>query len=68
MGKCIPIVREITFENAEELTEEGIPFLILFKLNDDETSLKMFTETVENELSDQRSKNFFYQKLVGGNK
>ncbi|KAJ8676476.1 hypothetical protein QAD02_012263 [Eretmocerus hayati] len=28
--RCIPLVREITFENAEELTEEGLPFLILF--------------------------------------
>ena len=28
--KCTPLVREITFENAEELTEEGLPFLILF--------------------------------------
>jgi hypothetical protein len=27
--KCTPLVREITFENAEELTEEGLPFLIL---------------------------------------
>lgn len=22
-AKCVPLVREITFENAEELTEEG---------------------------------------------
>jgi len=29
--KCVPLVREITFENAEEMTEEGIPFLILFR-------------------------------------
>lgn len=27
---CSPLVREITFENGEELTEEGLPFLILF--------------------------------------
>jgi hypothetical protein len=27
---CSPMVREITFENGEELTEEGLPFLILF--------------------------------------
>lgn len=33
--KCIPLVREITFENAEELTEEGLPFLILFHHPDD---------------------------------
>uniref|UniRef100_A0A8D8RQJ3 Endoplasmic reticulum resident protein 44 n=1 Tax=Cacopsylla melanoneura TaxID=428564 RepID=A0A8D8RQJ3_9HEMI len=28
--KCVPYVREITFENAEELTEEGLPLFILF--------------------------------------
>merc|ERR1719318_497583 len=33
--KCNPLVREITFENAEELTEEGLPFLILFHHPDD---------------------------------
>jgi hypothetical protein len=27
---CSPLVREITFENGEELTEQGLPFLILF--------------------------------------
>jgi endoplasmic reticulum resident protein 44 len=25
-----PMVREITFQNGEALTEEGLPFLILF--------------------------------------
>lgn len=28
--KCVPYVREITFENAEEITEEGLPLFILF--------------------------------------
>lgn len=28
--KCVPLVREITFSNGEELTEEGLPFMILF--------------------------------------
>ncbi len=28
--QCIPIVRVITFQNAEELTEEDLPFVILF--------------------------------------
>jgi hypothetical protein len=28
--ECMPLVREITFENGEELTEEGLPFLIMF--------------------------------------
>ena len=38
--KCNPMVREITFENAEELTEGGIPFLILFHVPSDTDSIK----------------------------
>lgn len=53
--KCIPLVREITFENAEELTEEGLPFLILFRRNDDENSLEMFKKEVLSQLHDQKS-------------
>ncbi|CAD6197862.1 unnamed protein product [Caenorhabditis auriculariae] len=37
---CVPLVREITFNNAEELTEEGLPFLILFKHPDDTATEK----------------------------
>ena len=33
-------MREITFQNAEELTEEGIPFLILFHETSDTASVK----------------------------
>ncbi len=36
---CTPLVREITFENAEGLTEEGLPFLILFVAPGDTQSL-----------------------------
>uniref|UniRef100_A0A0N5B124 Thioredoxin domain-containing protein n=1 Tax=Syphacia muris TaxID=451379 RepID=A0A0N5B124_9BILA len=53
--KCIPLVREITFENAEELTEEGLPFLILFRLPDDVESEKVFTEQVVKEIADQKN-------------
>ncbi|RCN50333.1 thioredoxin [Ancylostoma caninum] len=53
--KCIPLVREITFENAEELTEEGIPFLILFRHPDDKESEKVFTEAVIREIPDQKA-------------
>ncbi|KJH48607.1 thioredoxin [Dictyocaulus viviparus] len=52
--KCIPLVREITFENAEELTEEGIPFLILFRHPNDKESEKIFTDAVIRELPDQK--------------
>lgn len=44
--KCSPLVREITFENAEELTEEGLPFLILFHHPDDHDSVKEYSELV----------------------
>lgn len=54
-NRCIPLVREITFENAEELTEEGIPFLILFHHPDDTESVKIFTREVQNQLLDDRT-------------
>ena len=44
--RCSPLVREITFENAEELTEEGLPFLILFHHPDDSSSIKEYSELV----------------------
>ena len=44
--KCSPMVREITFENAEELTEEGLPFLILFHGPDDTESIKEYNDLV----------------------
>uniref|UniRef100_A0AAF5Q1P1 Thioredoxin domain-containing protein n=1 Tax=Wuchereria bancrofti TaxID=6293 RepID=A0AAF5Q1P1_WUCBA len=55
VDKCVPLVREITFENAEELTEEGLPFLILFRHPDDVQIDKIFTEQVARELFDQKS-------------
>ncbi|VDK79955.1 unnamed protein product [Litomosoides sigmodontis] len=55
MDKCVPLVREITFENAEELTEEGLPFLILFRHPDDVQIDKIFMEQVARELFDQKS-------------
>lgn len=48
--KCIPLVREITFENAEELTEEGLPFVILFHHPDDKASVAAYTQVVTSEL------------------
>ncbi|CAG9585618.1 unnamed protein product [Danaus chrysippus] len=52
--KCIPIVREITFENAEELTEEGLPFLILFHHPSDTESVKKYKEIIMNELESEK--------------
>ncbi|KAG5886539.1 hypothetical protein JTB14_002036 [Gonioctena quinquepunctata] len=57
--KCMPLVREITFENAEELTEDGLPFLILFHNPDDNESVKRYNELVQTELlSEKQSINF----------
>ncbi|KAF7399304.1 hypothetical protein HZH68_007896 [Vespula germanica] len=52
--KCVPLVREITFENAEELTEEGLPFLILFHAPDDTESVKKYKDVVTRTLIDEK--------------
>lgn len=54
--KCVPLVREITFENAEELTEEGLPFLILFHAPDDNEVIKKYNDIVLNELISEKRK------------
>ncbi|XP_012523315.1 endoplasmic reticulum resident protein 44 isoform X2 [Monomorium pharaonis] len=57
--KCVPFVREITFENAEELTEEGLPFLILFHAPDDLQSVKQYKYIVTKTLlSEKQNINF----------
>lgn len=57
--KCVPLVREITFENAEELTEEGLPFLILFHAPNDTESIKNYKTIVESQLiSEKQNINF----------
>jgi endoplasmic reticulum resident protein 44 len=50
------LVREITFENAEELTEEGLPFLILFRQTNDLESEKLYNTVITSELADQKGK------------
>lgn len=52
---CVPVVREITFENAEELTEEGLPFLILFYNPDDKSIIEEYKKTVSTELVNEKS-------------
>lgn len=54
--KCVPLVREITFENAEELTEEGLPFLILFHAPDDLESVKQYKDIISSTLLDEKRK------------
>lgn len=48
--ECIPLVREITFENAEEMTEEGLPFVILFYNPNDKLWIELYKGIVEKEL------------------
>ncbi|CAH2267638.1 jg16929 [Pararge aegeria aegeria] len=64
--KCIPLVREITFENAEELTEEGLPFLILFHQPSDNESVKKYKEVIRKELqSEKRMLLLLYPYKIG---
>jgi endoplasmic reticulum resident protein 44 len=54
-SKCTPLVREITFENAEELTEEGLPFLILFHHPDDTETVDVFNQEVSKQLLHEKA-------------
>lgn len=57
--KCVPLVRQLTFDNAEELTEEGLPFLVLFHASDDKEIIKKFNDIVQRELlGEKQSINF----------
>ncbi|CAG2107899.1 unnamed protein product [Medioppia subpectinata] len=53
--QCIPIVREITFENAEEIIEEELPLAILFHLPSDEQSPQFYKEVIHKELINEIS-------------
>uniref|UniRef100_A0A0K0E4T2 Thioredoxin domain-containing protein n=1 Tax=Strongyloides stercoralis TaxID=6248 RepID=A0A0K0E4T2_STRER len=53
--KCIPLVREVTFENVEELTEEGLPFLLYFRDPKDTEGDKKFANLVQSELMEHKS-------------
>ena len=48
--RCTPTVRTINFENAEELTENGLPFLILFHKPGETESIKIFENEVKRQL------------------
>lgn len=63
--RCVPLVREITFENAEELTEEGLPFLILFhRPGIDDDTVKRFKDIVADQLITEKRKNFFFYVIL----
>lgn len=44
--KCIPLVREITYDTAEEISEAGSPLLILCHRHEDRTSVAIFKRLV----------------------
>ena len=52
--RCVPLVREITFANGEELTEEGLPLLLLFYSPDDPSTKETFKKRVEAELGQHK--------------
>ncbi|XP_022219977.2 endoplasmic reticulum resident protein 44 [Drosophila obscura] len=49
--KCIQLVREITFDNAEEIAEEGLPFVMLFYNKNNLQPVMEFKTVVETKLS-----------------
>ena len=51
---CLPLVREITFQNGEEMTEMGLPLLILFYHPEDVSTKELFKQRVEAELREHR--------------
>lgn len=56
---CIPLIREITFDNAEEMTEDGLPFVILFYDPSDKTWIEIYKEVVHRELMDEANRVVF---------
>ncbi|KAG8319939.1 Endoplasmic reticulum resident protein 44 [Homalodisca vitripennis] len=57
---CIPLVRQITFENAEELTEEGLPLMILFHRSRDVNVVKRFKISCSQIRAERSRINFLY--------
>ncbi|XP_050533415.1 endoplasmic reticulum resident protein 44-like [Daktulosphaira vitifoliae] len=55
-SNCVPMVREITFENAEEITEEGLPFFIFFYNPNNLESVKKFKEIVSTHLLEEKQR------------
>lgn len=54
LERCVPLVREVNFENVEELIEQGLPLLLLFHLPTDLLSVKDFKSIVQMQLADMR--------------
>eukprot|EP01147_Barroeca_monosierra_P005226 gene5226-8828_t len=54
--ECTPLVREITFTNGEELTEEGLPFIIMFYDPNDLHSVQQFSRVARNHFEEYRGR------------
>lgn len=54
--QCIPLIREITFDNAEEMTEDGLPFVILFYDPNDKSWIEVYKRIVQAELTDEANR------------
>lgn len=52
--------REITFDNAEELTEEGLPLMVLFYHPNNTLPIKEYKEKIEAELISEKRKKLYY--------
>ncbi|CAJ0569991.1 unnamed protein product, partial [Mesorhabditis spiculigera] len=55
--RCIPAVRELTFENVEEVTEERLPLIVLFRDRADAKNTELFISVVARELGEDRTIN-----------
>lgn len=58
------MVREITFENAEEITEEGLPFLLFFYHPEDLESVKVYKDIVGTHLIQEKRKCYNKNELL----
>ena len=50
------MVREITFNNAEEITEEGLPLMILFHKKEATKDVETYTQAAQRWLFSQKGK------------
>lgn len=61
--------REITFDNAEELTEEGLPLMVLFYDPNNTKPIKDFKMRIESELiSEKRKQTQLHEQIYWRNK
>ncbi|KAH8419333.1 hypothetical protein KR222_005666, partial [Zaprionus bogoriensis] len=58
LTKCVPLVREVDFNNVEEIIEQRLPLLVLFHMPQDLDSVKDFKSIVEMQLADFNQFNY----------